>query len=241
MAAFPERKWLFGAEGLQRADRGTLVATSGQVDPTGQLEPRDDGARAKAEVTKDKKRQFLEAKAWELAISPGKQFMMTGTFQPRAEEFMCQCSVVSAAASKNHDGKRLARWLRGNDVQMCSIHALDDGVRCSYHEHHLHILPVDHSDQRRHVHRARSLFCLTIPAGVGAAACAGAADGATAAADPAMYRIVRLDHFSTTFLCSMHALLFSMRGSLVRWFLLPDHYSELLAESVEPVCSFQEP
>lgn len=68
-----------------------------------------------------------------------------------------------------------------------------------------------------------------------------AADGATAAADPAMYRIVRLDHFSTTFLCSMHALLFSMRGSLVRWFLLPDHYSELLAESVEPVCSFQEP
>ena len=41
MAAFPERKWLFGAEGLQRADRGTLVATSGQVDPTGQLEPRE--------------------------------------------------------------------------------------------------------------------------------------------------------------------------------------------------------
>jgi len=76
--AFPERKWLFGAEGLQRADRGVLVTTAGQVEPTGQMEVRHEEARVKAEVTKDKKRQFLEAKAWEIAISPGKQFMMTG-------------------------------------------------------------------------------------------------------------------------------------------------------------------
>ena len=76
--AFPERKWLFGAEGLQRADRGVLVTTAGQVEPTGQMEVRHEEARVKAEVTKDKKRQFMEAKAWEIAISPGKQFMMTG-------------------------------------------------------------------------------------------------------------------------------------------------------------------
>lgn len=78
MAAFPERKWLFGAEGLQRADRGALITTAGQVEPTGQMEVHDGGARVKTEVTKEKKRQFLDAKAWEIAISPGKQFMMTG-------------------------------------------------------------------------------------------------------------------------------------------------------------------
>mmetsp|Transcript_55174 Transcript_55174/g.130533 ORF Transcript_55174/g.130533 Transcript_55174/m.130533 type:complete len:186 (-) Transcript_55174:143-700(-) len=77
MAAFPERKWLFGAEGLQRADRGALITTAGQVEPTGQMEVHDGGARVKTEVTKEKKRQFLDAKAWEIAISPGKQFMMT--------------------------------------------------------------------------------------------------------------------------------------------------------------------
>mmetsp|Transcript_98297 Transcript_98297/g.158509 ORF Transcript_98297/g.158509 Transcript_98297/m.158509 type:complete len:188 (+) Transcript_98297:42-605(+) len=82
MAAFPEkRRWLFGMEGLSRNDpsRQQLISTSGalSVEPYGQMEAREEGQAAKKEVTKEKKQAYLTSRAWEIATSPGKQFMMT--------------------------------------------------------------------------------------------------------------------------------------------------------------------
>lgn len=54
------------------------LVTLKDVEPMGQLEPRDEGRVAKAEVSRDKKKEFVEKKAWEVATGPGKQFLMTG-------------------------------------------------------------------------------------------------------------------------------------------------------------------
>jgi hypothetical protein len=85
-SSFPARKWAFGLDGLPRSERLALVTISNKdLEPVGQLEPRDEGPRARAEVSKEKKKEFLEKKAWEVATAPGKQFMMTGVHGSRAQ------------------------------------------------------------------------------------------------------------------------------------------------------------
>jgi len=76
-APFPSRKWVFGMEGMARSDRTALISSSEKLEPTGQMEPRDEGARAKSELTRDKKKEFITKRAWDMAIAPGKQFAMT--------------------------------------------------------------------------------------------------------------------------------------------------------------------
>ncbi|EKX33687.1 hypothetical protein GUITHDRAFT_166405 [Guillardia theta CCMP2712] len=74
---FPSRRWVFGVDGLPRSERNALTV-SGAIEPTGQLEPREDSAQVKKVITIEKKREFIEKRAWDVALQPGKQFMMTG-------------------------------------------------------------------------------------------------------------------------------------------------------------------
>ena len=62
-------------DSIHRSERNALAISI--MDPVGQLEPRDE-QKTKAEMSEKTKKEFLEKKAWELAIAPGKQFLMTG-------------------------------------------------------------------------------------------------------------------------------------------------------------------
>ncbi len=62
-------------DSIHRSDRQALAVSI--LDPIGQLEPRDE-QKTKAELSEKSKKEFLEKKAWEVAIAPGKQFLMTG-------------------------------------------------------------------------------------------------------------------------------------------------------------------
>lgn len=83
MTVFPARKWAFGMDGLQKSERMALVTVGKEavVEPTGQLEIRDEGRVERKEVSKEKKKSHLESRAWEVATAPGKQFAMTGAKQ----------------------------------------------------------------------------------------------------------------------------------------------------------------
>ena len=62
-------------DSIHRSERNALAISI--MDPVGQLEPRDE-QKTKAEMSEKTKKEFLEKKAWEVAIAPGKQFLMTG-------------------------------------------------------------------------------------------------------------------------------------------------------------------
>eukprot|EP00802_Teleaulax_amphioxeia_P026134 Tamp_27140.p1 GENE.Tamp_27140~~Tamp_27140.p1 ORF type:complete len:192 (+),score=51.58 Tamp_27140:56-577(+) len=59
--------------------RQQVVASSGThlVEPYGQMDPSPQSVGARKEVTKEEKAKYLTNRAWEIAVSPGKQFMMT--------------------------------------------------------------------------------------------------------------------------------------------------------------------
>ena len=114
---FPSRRWVFGVDGLPRSERNALTV-SGAIEPTGQLEPREDSAQVKKVITIEKKREFIEKRAWDVALQPGKQFMMTGVgFQDLFPDIF--------------------------NSRLISLYDVDDGLWCSYHEHNLHFLPAD--------------------------------------------------------------------------------------------------
>ncbi len=62
-------------DSIHRSERNALAIAI--MDPVGQLEPRDE-QKSKTEMSEKNKKEFLEKKAWEVAIAPGKQFLMTG-------------------------------------------------------------------------------------------------------------------------------------------------------------------
>jgi hypothetical protein len=77
--SFPARKWAFGLDGMQKSERMALVTVGKDVvEPTGQLELREENKVEKKEISQEKKKAHVEARAWEVATAPGKQFMMTG-------------------------------------------------------------------------------------------------------------------------------------------------------------------
>ena len=86
MAPFPARRWTFGLDSANRAERQALAISI--LEPVGQLEPRDE-QKAKAEMSEKNKKEFLEKKAWEVALAPGKQFLMTGHLIDQIVTFYC--------------------------------------------------------------------------------------------------------------------------------------------------------
>eukprot|EP00961_Rhodomonas_salina_P237335 3208054-Rhodomonas_salina.2 len=79
---FPERKWVFGMEAVKPQERGALIEGRGHVEPTGQLVPKDIEVKNESEESKrEKKKAYVEKKAWDVALAPGKQLPMTGNQQ----------------------------------------------------------------------------------------------------------------------------------------------------------------
>ncbi len=92
---------------MPRSERLALVTISNkELEPVGQLEPRDEGPKARAEVSKEKKKEFLEKKAWEVATGPGKQFMMTGE---RVQKFDKSSYTVKVSSTSDFFSFRVIR------------------------------------------------------------------------------------------------------------------------------------